>query len=363
MSGPIFIVGPMGSGTTLLRLVLDSHDHIGIPPETGFMRGYGALRFTPFKWSGGDWTGRLGWSEEEVDALARDFYDRLFMRYAEQHGKRRWGEKTPLHTWHVDDMARVFPDAQFIGVVRHPFGTIASNMTRFKSKLARATWQWAQPAKELVRQADRLPGRFVIVRYEELVRQPEPVLRELLEWLGEPWSPAVLEHHAVQGGRGGPSRVEGRSRADDPIDETRVAKWTTAMLEEHRDWLSERVGPLAGFFGYALDDPQALEPGGANGSALLRAPELTERIDRHPALELRKGGSGGPYDEPYDPRELMVLRRKEYAWITRPRGLRRTGIAVVRALPFAPARRAVVKGVRGARGALGLTRRHRAFRR
>jgi hypothetical protein len=59
----------------------------------------------------------------------------------------------------------------------------------------------------------------------------------------------------------------------------------------------------------------------------------------------------------------MVLRRKEYAWITRPRGLRRTGIAVVRALPFAPARRAVVKGVRSARGALGLTRRHRAFRR
>jgi len=99
----------MGSGTTLLRLVLDSHEHIAIPPETGFMRGYGALRFTPFKWSGRDWTGRLGWSEQEFDALAREFYDRLFSRYAEQHGKRRWGEKTPLHTWHVDDMARLFP--------------------------------------------------------------------------------------------------------------------------------------------------------------------------------------------------------------------------------------------------------------
>lgn len=363
MSGPIFIVGPMGSGTTLLRLVLDSHENIGIPPETGFMRGYGALRFTPFKWSGGDWTARLGWSEEELDALARDFYDRLFMRYAERHGKRRWGEKTPLHTWHVDDMARVFPDAQFIGVVRHPYGTIASNMTRFKSRLARATWQWAQPAKELVRQADRLPERFVIVRYEELVRRPEPVLRELLEWLGEPWSPAVLEHHAVQSGRGGPARVEGRSRADDPIDETRVAKWTTALLEEHREWLSERVGPLADFFGYALDDPQALAPAGANGSALLRSPELAERIERFPALDLRAGGSSGPYDERYDPRELMVLRRKEYAWITRPRGVRRIGIAIVRALPFAGARHAIIKAVRRARGALGLTRRYRAFRR
>ena len=59
----------------------------------------------------------------------------------------------------------------------------------------------------------------------------------------------------------------------------------------------------------------------------------------------------------------MVLRRSEYAQITRPRGVRRVGIAVVRALPFEPARRAAVKGVRRARGALGMTRRYRAYRR
>ena len=139
-----------------------------------------------------------------------------------------------------------------------PTAAIASNMTRFTSRLARATWQWAQPAKELVRQADRLPGRFVIVRYEELVTRPEPVLRELLEWLGEPWSPAVLEHHAVQGGRGGPTRVEGRSRADDPIDETRVAKWTTAMLER-----APRVAVRAGRPAGRLLRLRARRPAGA----------------------------------------------------------------------------------------------------
>jgi hypothetical protein len=363
VSGPIFIVGPMGSGTTLMRLVLDSHEHIGIPPETGFMRGYSALRFTPFKHSGRDWTARLGWSEPEFDALAREFYDRIFMRYAEQHGKRRWGEKTPLHTWHVEAMARLFPDAQFVGVVRHPYGTIASNMTRFKSRLARAAWQWAQPVREIVSQAAGRPERFVLIRYEDLVRRPEPLLRELLAWLGEPWSPAVLEHHAVQASRGGKRRVEGRSLVDDPIDETRVAKWTTAMLAEHRQWLEERVGPLARFFGYSLDDPEALAPASAGGGLLLHGAELETRIDGAPALELRKGGDGGPYDEPYDPRELMVLRRGEYAQITRPRGVRRLGIAVVRALPFAGARRVAVKAVRRARGALGMTRRYRAYRR
>ena len=150
---------------------------------------------------------------------------------------------------------------------------------------------------------------------------------------------------------------------DDPIDETRVAKWTTKMLAEHRQWLEERVGPLAEFLGYGLDDPDALAPASANGGALLGGAELEARIERFPALELRKGGDGGPYDEPYDPRNLMVLRRSEYAQITRPRGVRRVGIAVVRALPFEPARRAAVKGVRRARGALGMTRRYRAYRR
>ena len=285
------------------------------------------------------------------------------MRYAEQHGKRRWGEKTPLHTWHLDDMAGLFPDAQFVGVVRHPFGSIASNMSRFSSKLARAAWQWAQSSKELAAQAARRPDRFVIVRYEDLVRRPEPVLRELLDWLGEPWSPLVLEHHAVQERRGGEREVEGRSRADDPIDGSRVGKWTAAMKDDHRRWLSERLARLAAFYGYALDDPDALAPLAGDDRPLFRGADVEARIDEFPELDLRAGGTQGPYDAPYDPREMMVLRRGEYAWITRPRGVRRAGIAVVRLLPSERARKAAVKSVRRVRGAFGLTRRYRSYRR
>jgi Sulfotransferase family len=118
--GPIFIIGAMGSGSTLLRLILDSHDNIAIARETGFMRAYNAHQFIPFKWSGRNWAKRLGWSRAELDAELGRFYDRIFMRNVERQGKQRWGDKTPYHTWHVDDMARVFPDAVFVGIVRHP---------------------------------------------------------------------------------------------------------------------------------------------------------------------------------------------------------------------------------------------------
>ena len=136
--GPIFIIGAMGSGSTLLRLILDSHDNIAIPRETGFMRAYNAHQFIPFKWSGRNWARRMGWTRKELDAELAAFYRRIFSRHAEQQGKERWGDKTPFHTWHVDDMARVFPDAQFVAIVRHPGGCIASNMNRWGQTLRQA---------------------------------------------------------------------------------------------------------------------------------------------------------------------------------------------------------------------------------
>ena len=65
--GPIFIIGAMGSGSTLLRLILDSHDNIAIPQETGFMRAYNAHQYVPFKWSGRNWARRMGWTRKQLD--------------------------------------------------------------------------------------------------------------------------------------------------------------------------------------------------------------------------------------------------------------------------------------------------------
>src|SRR5918992_4716284 len=93
--GPIFIMGAMGSGTTLLRLMLDSHERIAIPRETGFMRAFNAQKFIPFKWSGRNWFTRLGWTEEEFEQHLRAFYETAFQRLLDEHGKTRWGDKTP----------------------------------------------------------------------------------------------------------------------------------------------------------------------------------------------------------------------------------------------------------------------------
>jgi Sulfotransferase family len=318
-AGPIFIIGAMGSGSTLLRLILDSHDNIAIPRETGFMRAYNAHQFIPYKWSGRNWAKRMGWSRQELDEELARFYDRIFMRNVERQGKQRWGDKTPYHTWHVDDMARLFPGAQFVGIVRHPGGCVGSNMNRWGHGVKQAAYHYTRYNREIARQAAALGERFAIVRYEDLVLRPEPLMRELLDWLGEPWSDNVLSHHTVQGARGGRVKVEGRSRVDEPIDTSRIAKWTTRMGEGQRAYLKRRLGTLGEFFGYDMDDPLALAPL-REGALVVSGDVIDARVEQYPSLDLRTQGTVPVADRLYDPRKVGVRTHETLRALERRRG-------------------------------------------
>jgi hypothetical protein len=296
----------MGSGSTLLRLILDSHDNIAIARETGFMRAYNAHQYIPFKWSGRNWAKRLGWSRRELDEELARFYDRIFMRNVERQGKQRWGDKTPYHTWHIEDMQRTFPESVFVAIVRHPGACVSSNMTRWGHPVRQAMYHYSRYNKEIARQAARLGERFAVVRYEDLVLRPEEALRELLDWLAEPWSPSVLEHHNVQGARGGRLQVEGRSRVDDPIDVTRIAKWTRSMTQPQRTMLRRRLSELGAFYGYDVDDPQVLAPL-REGALLAGGADIDARIEAFPALDLRTQGNVPTPDRYYDPRAKRLV--------------------------------------------------------
>src|SRR4051794_22913917 len=265
--GPIFIVGAMGSGTTLLRLMLDSHERIAIPHETGFMRAYNAMQFIPFKWSGRGWYERLGWPREEFDEKMREFFDDVFTRYAEEHGKERWGEKTPLHTWHIGALKRLFPESVFIGITRHPGASVASIMRRFGRPLGETVYHYERYNKEILRNADKHRRRMVVLRYEDLVLRTEETMRELLGWLGEPWSERVLQHHVIQGSRDH-DRIEGQTRAEDSIDPSRIASWASSMHPFDKRYIASTIPRLAEFYGYSMDDPEAVAPLCAGGPLL-----------------------------------------------------------------------------------------------
>src|SRR5256885_16822535 len=103
-------------------------------------------------------------------------------------------------------------------------------------------------------------------------------MRELLGWLGEPWSERVLHHHVVQGSRDH-DRIEGQTRAEDSIDPSRIASWASTMHPLDRRHLASELARLTEFYGYSIDEPETLAPLGAGGSLLFGGREVSARGD------------------------------------------------------------------------------------
>ena len=284
---PIFIVGPMGSGTTLMRLIVDSHDNIAIAQETSIMRAYLAHKWIPFHRHGGDWYGRLGWSDDELDVRMREFYAGMFERFAAGQGKKRWGDKTPWHAWHLRELARVFPDAVFIAMVRQPGAVATSVSERFRLNWDGAVNHWVNTTTEQVQRGIELGDRLLMVRYEDLVTSPETTLREVFSWLDEPWSDRLLEHDKVHAERGTAKKVEGATRSDKPIATDRITAWVEGKTPEQLATLTTKVRDLAPFYGYDIEDPEALAPmdvPGTPGRKTLTGTELAVRKAQFPQL-------------------------------------------------------------------------------
>jgi hypothetical protein len=274
----------------MLRLMLDSHENIAIGPETGFVGALSATTAIPGWKYGGEWYERIGWAADELDERLREFYSGMFSRYAASQGKTRWGDKTPFHTWHIAEMARVFPDAMFLGLVRHPGAVVSSLRTNFHYDPAEAARYWTTINTELVRQGSSLGPRFALCRYEDLVRDTERVTRRLMAWLGEPWSPNLLEHHRVQRAKKAPPLVDGHTSTRDPVDASRATRWLDDTAVAELAELDRQCGGLSAFLGYDTDDPAALhEIGGVDSAGVpdgdevaVRMKEWSDRVDFSP---------------------------------------------------------------------------------
>jgi len=202
---PIFVVGCPRSGTTMLRQILDSHPAISCGPESRFL--WGLRGIEERNWSS---LAGFGLSLEEWHAKVRELFEAPHRRYAASQGKVRWADKSPDYALMLDYIDTLYPDAQVVHIVRDPRDVIESWRHFYGPRsLKRAAQSWVRYVRAAHDFSRSQPEhRAAEIRYEDLVRQPEPTLRKLFAWLGEPWDDAVLrfdEHkHTLAGGPLGP---------------------------------------------------------------------------------------------------------------------------------------------------------------
>jgi protein-tyrosine sulfotransferase len=206
-----FIIAPPRSGTTLLRLILDSHPEIAAPPETFIFSHILAPlrdeRMTRAMWN-------LGYHRDAL-ALALGDCARGFLEgYASSKGKRFWIEKTPAYVDLLPELHEAMPDARYIMLYRHPFAIVRSmderNMVVSHPKIAglrpdypsdfAAYSAFVASQHQKMRDFQRAhPEICMEVRYERLVADPAGEMRAACAFLGIDYAPAMLDfqkaHH------------------------------------------------------------------------------------------------------------------------------------------------------------------------
>ncbi|MBU0497404.1 MAG: sulfotransferase [Candidatus Thermoplasmatota archaeon] len=197
-NSPIFIIGCPRSGTTLVRVMLDSHPRICCGPETHLIPDMEQLykqiqlkqaRLNPY-----------GVSPDNLHQIIRQVLAVYMNQYVNLKKKARWAEKTPINIFHMDFINTIFPDSQIINVVRDGRDVVCSYKERWGRRTffsAIRTWNKAMQITYHLREL--IPKeRYYEVRYEEMVSDPERITKEMMAFLQEEWTETLVEHHKVK---------------------------------------------------------------------------------------------------------------------------------------------------------------------
>ncbi|MFY1694268.1 MULTISPECIES: sulfotransferase family protein [unclassified Solwaraspora] len=183
---PVFVLSSVRSGSTLLRMMLDSHSAIYAPHE---------LHLSKLRVQLGDHyitnsMAELGLDAQEVTHL---LWDRVLDTALQRSGKRILAEKTPHNVFMWSRIARVWPDARFLFLLRHPAAILDSwSRARPQQTPQEAADSVGRYLSSLAEARRALPGHTV--RYEDLTADPAAATRRICAFLGLEWEPAMLEY-------------------------------------------------------------------------------------------------------------------------------------------------------------------------
>ena len=274
---PVLVLGHSRSGTSLMcRLLLD-HLGVNFGTESQFI-----VRYHQKLSRYGDLTDerRLRWllddiSHErffartrqnfgfvfDVERAVRSIDPRtyagvlrgIFEQFAGSQGHVRWGDKTPDYCRHLPLMHQLFPDAQFLHVVRDGRDVAHSNFkTGFGPKNAyEAAVDWKRTVAEIRQFRTTVPSdAFAEVHYEDLLRDPVGTIGQVAAYLG------ISNHEEVLAAVAPRLRTQVRSN--------NALKWKQHLTWREVECFEAFAGDELQTFGYPLQ----FRPRGGRRSAV-----------------------------------------------------------------------------------------------
>ncbi len=218
MTDPVFIIGAQRSGTTLLRLLLNSGPDVSIPEEGTFLmpllrtcRNRNVVlsrkkirkfmdyldRNSQFQLWGIN-TARV--REQLHDCLEVDvqqIISLLYEEYARQECKVGWGDKTPSFFRMIPILTNLFPNAKFVHIIRDGRDLYLSwkKMDATKRNPSVTALEWIYKVKRAKNDMQRYaPTNFIEVRYEDLVCNPKVILKTICGFCNLKYKDSMFEY-------------------------------------------------------------------------------------------------------------------------------------------------------------------------
>ncbi|HRH60558.1 MAG TPA: sulfotransferase [Chitinophagaceae bacterium] len=212
---PFFILGSKRGGTTLLRLMLNKHSQLAVPPESHFFIPLLKM-FSPEQDLTADDVQKAleiilayprfeGWNMSkselqqavnniEMPACLSLVIEAIFLfKIKRDTGKKRWGEKTPEYISIVKELCLLFPGAQYIALSRD--GRDVSQSLKERGWEGWSVYQRAKYWQYSVRQLlllKNMPVKSIFLRYEDLVLHQKETLSRLASFLNVRFEESML---------------------------------------------------------------------------------------------------------------------------------------------------------------------------
>ncbi len=282
-----FIGGSPKSGTTLLVSLLDGHPRLlPFPEETAYlpttrrkylhagrpaqMRHLMEMAESRLLFAEKPLPGNRDYSEFPREAFRRLFsatamdpanascdllalmmvcYARVLQRPLDEIS--RWIEKTPANRYCLDDLRATFPSAKIILTMRDPRAVLAAYLLRKRrQKLTFSFYDcvrnWRQSAHAaLIHGQDA--DHFLVVKFEDLLSRPEPVMQGVCRFLGVDFVESALI--PTKAGRSWRGNAAGNERFD-KVDTTPAERWRTVLQEPEIAWVEHFCREGMRKFGY-----------------------------------------------------------------------------------------------------------------
>ena len=287
-----FIVGIGRSGTTLLMSMLNSHPTIQATPEVNF-----------FNFFYNSWKNKTSFSESDFSAIAayvesfdakrkisgfswdmdlfrdkihksqqinfRIIYHAFYSCFSYSNSHKIVShnfDKNPINTLMLQEIIDTLPDSKFIYLVRDSRANYLSRKEKAKNRPANIyldPQRWRIYNELAWKVIEKNKSRFFILKYEDLVTEPEQKIRELAEFFNFDYDPSIFKFHENVKNTSfkkvveDPMKIQQKDfvkyeKLSKPINTDRLDVWKEKLSENEIQICSEICGEIASKFGYDI---------------------------------------------------------------------------------------------------------------